>query len=93
VSGENAVELEHLEEDADEKALHIARRSEGSIGTMSGAKGMAYMEYKCVTLWLSQTILLFLSHNNYRIRKKIYLKIIIILIFKCNNYFYHLYSL
>ncbi|KAG5017577.1 hypothetical protein JHK85_023713 [Glycine max] len=25
------VELEHLEEDADEKALHIARRSEGSI--------------------------------------------------------------
>ncbi|CAJ1937395.1 unnamed protein product [Sphenostylis stenocarpa] len=44
-AGDDAVGLEQLEEDADEIALHNARRSHGSMSAMSGAKGMVYMEY------------------------------------------------
>ncbi|XP_020217241.1 general transcription and DNA repair factor IIH helicase subunit XPB1 isoform X2 [Cajanus cajan] len=44
-AGDDAVGLEQLEEDADEIALHNARRSQGSMSAMSGAKGMVYMEY------------------------------------------------
>lgn len=44
-AGDDAVGLEQLEEDADEIALHHARRSQGSMSAMSGAKGMVYMEY------------------------------------------------
>ncbi|KAJ1405990.1 P-loop containing nucleoside triphosphate hydrolase [Sesbania bispinosa] len=44
-AGDDAVGLEQLEEDADEIALHNARRSQGSMSAMSGAKGMLYMEY------------------------------------------------
>ncbi|XP_028767458.1 general transcription and DNA repair factor IIH helicase subunit XPB1 isoform X2 [Neltuma alba] len=44
-AGDDAVGLEQLEEDADEIALHNARRSTGSMSAMSGAKGMVYMEY------------------------------------------------
>lgn len=44
-AGDDAVGLEQLEEDADEIALHSARRSQGSMSAMSGAKGMVYMEY------------------------------------------------
>ncbi|KAJ1411795.1 P-loop containing nucleoside triphosphate hydrolase [Sesbania bispinosa] len=45
-AGDDAVGLEQLEEDADEIALHNARRSQGSMSAMSGAKGMLYMEYR-----------------------------------------------
>ncbi|KAE8677973.1 TFIIH basal transcription factor complex helicase XPB subunit [Hibiscus syriacus] len=44
-AGDDAVGLEQLEEDADDIALHKARRSVGSMSTMSGANGMVYMEY------------------------------------------------
>ncbi|XP_039045950.1 general transcription and DNA repair factor IIH helicase subunit XPB1-like [Hibiscus syriacus] len=44
-AGDDAVSLEQLEEDADDIALHKARRSTGSMSTMSGANGMVYMEY------------------------------------------------
>ncbi|KAF7828245.1 DNA repair helicase XPB1 [Senna tora] len=44
-AGDDAVGLEQLEEDADDIALHNARRSAGSMSAMSGAKGMLYMEY------------------------------------------------
>lgn len=47
-AGDDAVGLEQLEEDADEIALNNARRSTGSMSAMSGAKGMVYMEYRCV---------------------------------------------
>lgn len=49
-AGDDAVGLEQLDEDADDVALHNARRSAGSMSAMSGAKGMVYMEYRCVTL-------------------------------------------
>lgn len=60
-AGDDAVGLEQLEEDADDIALHKARRSMGSMSAMSGAKGMVYMEYRCgisvenldVLLWIS----------------------------------------
>ncbi|KAA3456517.1 DNA repair helicase XPB1-like protein [Gossypium australe] len=44
-AGDDAVGLEQLEEDADDIALHKARRSMGSMSAMSGANGMVYMEY------------------------------------------------
>ncbi|KAK6251328.1 Helicase/UvrB [Theobroma cacao] len=44
-AGDDAVGLEQLEEDADDIALHKARRSTGSMSAMSGANGMVYMEY------------------------------------------------
>ncbi|XWS49977.1 hypothetical protein CRYUN_Cryun12cG0048800 [Craigia yunnanensis] len=44
-AGDDAVGLEQLEEDADDIALHKARRSMGSMSAMSGAYGMVYMEY------------------------------------------------
>lgn len=44
-AGDDAVGLEQLEDDADELALKSARRSQGSMSAMSGAKGMVYMEY------------------------------------------------
>lgn len=44
-AGDDAVGLEQLEDDADEIALKSARRSQGSMSAMSGAKGMVYMEY------------------------------------------------
>ncbi|CAI8619470.1 unnamed protein product [Vicia faba] len=44
-AGDDAVGLEQLEEDSDELALKSARRSQGSMSAMSGAKGMVYMEY------------------------------------------------
>ncbi|TKY60647.1 DNA repair helicase XPB1 [Spatholobus suberectus] len=44
-AGDDAVGLEQLEEDADDIALHNARRSQASMSAMSGAKGMVYMEY------------------------------------------------
>ncbi|KAL1334719.1 hypothetical protein HN51_063703 [Arachis hypogaea] len=44
-AGDDAVGLEQLEEDTDEIALRHARRSQGSMSAMSGAKGMVYMEY------------------------------------------------
>jgi DNA excision repair protein ERCC-3 len=47
-AGDDAVGLEQLEEDSDEIALKSARRSQGSMSAMSGAKGMVYMEYRCV---------------------------------------------
>ncbi|XP_050228218.1 general transcription and DNA repair factor IIH helicase subunit XPB1 [Mercurialis annua] len=44
-AGDDAVGLEQLDEDADDIALHKARRMMGSMSAMSGAKGMVYMEY------------------------------------------------
>lgn len=44
-AGDDAVGLEQLEDDADEIALKSARRSQGSMSAMSGAKGMVYVEY------------------------------------------------
>ncbi|OIW19824.1 hypothetical protein TanjilG_24537 [Lupinus angustifolius] len=44
-AGDDAVGLEQLDEDTDEIALNSARRSQGSMSAMSGAKGMVYMEY------------------------------------------------
>ncbi|OWM85302.1 hypothetical protein CDL15_Pgr028089 [Punica granatum] len=44
-AGDDMVGLEQLEEDADDIALHKARRSLGSMSAMSGANGMVYMEY------------------------------------------------
>ncbi|GAA0149457.1 DNA helicase [Lithospermum erythrorhizon] len=44
-AGDDAVGLEQLDEDADGLALQKARRFPGSMSTMSGAKGMVYMEY------------------------------------------------
>ncbi|XP_068305904.1 general transcription and DNA repair factor IIH helicase/translocase subunit XPB1 [Pyrus communis] len=44
-AGDDAVGLEQLEEDADDIALHKARRFSGSMSAMSGANGMVYMEY------------------------------------------------
>ncbi|XP_047325874.1 general transcription and DNA repair factor IIH helicase subunit XPB1 isoform X2 [Impatiens glandulifera] len=44
-AGEDAVGLERLEDDTDDIALQKARRSGGSMSAMSGANGMAYMEY------------------------------------------------
>ncbi|GMN31998.1 hypothetical protein TIFTF001_003492 [Ficus carica] len=44
-AGDDAVGLEQLEEDADDIALHKARRFMGSMSAMSGANGMVYMEY------------------------------------------------
>ncbi|WJX48030.1 General transcription and DNA repair factor IIH helicase subunit xpb1 [Trifolium repens] len=44
-AGDDAVGLEQLEEDSDEIALKSARRSQGSMSAMSGAKGMVYVEY------------------------------------------------
>ena len=55
-SGDDQVGLEQLDEDADEIALQSARRSQGSMSAMSGAKGMVYMEYRCVILCLPETI-------------------------------------
>lgn len=45
-AGDDAVGLEQLDEDADDIALHKARRYMGSMSTMSGANGMVYMEYR-----------------------------------------------
>lgn len=45
-AGDDAVGLEQLEEDADDIALHKARRSMGSMSAFSGANGMVYMEYR-----------------------------------------------
>lgn len=45
-AGDDVVGLEQLDEDADDIALQKARRSVGSMGTMSGASGMVYVEYK-----------------------------------------------
>lgn len=45
-AGDDAVGLEQLEEDADDIALHKARRFTGSMSAMSGANGMVYMEYR-----------------------------------------------
>lgn len=45
-AGDEAVGLEQLEEDADDIALHKARRFGGSMSAMSGANGMVYMEYR-----------------------------------------------
>uniref|UniRef100_A0A7N0T0A5 DNA 3'-5' helicase n=1 Tax=Kalanchoe fedtschenkoi TaxID=63787 RepID=A0A7N0T0A5_KALFE len=45
VAGDDAVGLEQLDEDADDIALHKARRFSGSMSAMSGANGMVYMEY------------------------------------------------
>lgn len=45
-AGDDAVGLEQLEEDADDIALHKARRFVGSMSAMSGANGMVYMEYR-----------------------------------------------
>lgn len=45
-AGDDAVGLEQLEEDADDIALHKARRMAGSMSAMSGAHGMVYMEYR-----------------------------------------------
>ncbi|KAG5029979.1 hypothetical protein JHK87_013493 [Glycine soja] len=45
-AGDDQVGLEQLDEDADEIALQSARRSQGSMSAMSGAKGMVYMEYR-----------------------------------------------
>lgn len=45
-AGDEAVGLEQLEEDADDIALHKARRYGGSMSAMSGANGMVYMEYR-----------------------------------------------
>lgn len=45
-AGDDAVGLEQLEEDADDIALHKARRSMGTMSAMSGANGMVYMEYR-----------------------------------------------
>ncbi|CAI0427003.1 unnamed protein product [Linum tenue] len=42
---DDMVGLEQLEEDADDIALHKARRFAGSMSHMSGANGMVYMEY------------------------------------------------
>ncbi|KAH1049129.1 hypothetical protein AAZX31_08G016300 [Glycine max] len=47
-AGDDQVGLEQLDEDADEIALQSARRSQGSMSAMSGAKGMVYMEYSTV---------------------------------------------
>ncbi|KAH9719478.1 General transcription and DNA repair factor IIH helicase subunit XPB1 [Citrus sinensis] len=44
-AGDDAVGLEQLDEDADDIALHKARRIAGSMSAMSGAQGMVYMEY------------------------------------------------
>ncbi|TYJ07711.1 hypothetical protein E1A91_A11G024300v1 [Gossypium mustelinum] len=44
-AGDDVVGLEQLEEDADDIALHKARRTTGSMSSMSGANGMVYMEY------------------------------------------------
>ncbi|KAL3645669.1 General transcription and DNA repair factor IIH helicase subunit xpb1 [Castilleja foliolosa] len=44
-AGDDVVGLEQLEEDADGMALLKARRSARSMSSMSGAKGMVYMEY------------------------------------------------
>lgn len=44
-AGDDAVGLEQLDEDADDIALHKARRYMGSMSAMSGANGMVYMEY------------------------------------------------
>lgn len=62
-AGDDAVGLEQLEEDADEIALHNARRSTGSMSAMSGAKGMLYMEYRFVLLFLTSVYYL-LDINN-----------------------------
>lgn len=45
-AGDDMVGLEQLEEDADDIALHKARRMMGSMSAMSGANGMVYMEYR-----------------------------------------------
>lgn len=45
-AGDDAVGLEQLDEDADDIALHKARRIAGSMSAMSGAQGMVYMEYR-----------------------------------------------
>ena len=51
-AGDDAVGLEQLEEDADDIALHKARRFSGSMSGMSGANGMVYMEYRYANLVL-----------------------------------------
>lgn len=51
-AGDDAVGLEQLEEDSDELALKSARRSQGSMSAMSGAKGMVYMEYRYIILFI-----------------------------------------
>ena len=50
-AGDDAVGLEQLEEDADDIALHGARRLMGSMSAMSGANGMVYMEFRCLILF------------------------------------------
>lgn len=45
-AGDDAVGLEQLDEDVDDIALVKARRYSGSMSAMSGANGMAYMEYR-----------------------------------------------
>ena len=47
-AGDDAVGLEQLEEDADDIALHKARRFMGTMSAMSGANGMVYMEYRYI---------------------------------------------
>ncbi|XP_015571084.1 general transcription and DNA repair factor IIH helicase subunit XPB1 isoform X1 [Ricinus communis] len=57
-AGDDAVGLEQLEEDADDIALHKARRSMGSMSAMSGAKGMVYMEYRYTNECMKKFLLL-----------------------------------
>lgn len=57
-AGDDAVGLEQLEEDADDIALHKARRSLGSMSEMSGASGKVYLEYRYIYLSLFSTHLL-----------------------------------
>lgn len=56
-AGDDAVGLEQLEEDADDIALHKARRFSGSMSAMSGANGMVYMEYRYMPIWFSLFLL------------------------------------
>ena len=60
-AGDDAVGLEQLEEDADDIALHKARRSMGSMSAMSGANGMVYMEYRYDIIYSQDFVLLYLT--------------------------------
>lgn len=65
-AGDDMVGLEQLDEDADDIALHKARRTMGSMSTMSGAKGMVYMEYRYCCI--PPHALVILCVHMYRIR-------------------------
>ncbi|KAG6391268.1 hypothetical protein SASPL_149021 [Salvia splendens] len=67
IQQKGSIGLEQLEEDADDIALHKARRSAGSMSTMSGANGRCFL-YKFVIYYLDSCAVFFIHGGGKGIR-------------------------